>query len=134
VPLCVASYEYKSDALTAHTHCRLLLLSFAQDFAKVYLVPPNAGLYNTAVAAVVLTGMPRGLKLKCKRSKPKAFKTTPTIIQVPLVLTSLLNRTSSINALTVSVAGCSKYACVVAAVHDRAALSSISDTTAAQTQ
>jgi hypothetical protein len=69
-----------------HSLCILPLLQSAQDFAKVRVLPASTGLYryiDTAVAAVVvLTGMPRGLKLKSGRAKAKAEKTTTAGLQV----------------------------------------------------
>jgi hypothetical protein len=69
-----------------HSPCILPLLQSAQDFAKVRLLPASTGLYrytDTAVAAVVvLSGMPRGMRLKSGRAKAQAKKTTTAGLQV----------------------------------------------------
>jgi hypothetical protein len=57
----------------------------AQAFAKIQLLPPDHALYKyvatAVVAAVVLTGLARGLQLVHRRVKPKLIKVTIVIIQ-----------------------------------------------------
>jgi hypothetical protein len=57
------------------------------------LVPHGAALYKyvaTAVlAAVVLTGLARGLRLVYRRTKPKLIKITVVIVQVLLIPAAL---------------------------------------------